>query len=136
MVSDPNYEVLLFVRKDKPKATPLRLNRLKRFLAQVKGCLLCRPEIVGTRLCATIDLDKARVGRTRMIGNQPNNPNWNETFETYCAHQVSNIVFTVKDNNPIGATLIGRAYVPAESLSSIRSNIEYCYHPFSSKVHS
>ncbi|CAL0319158.1 unnamed protein product [Lupinus luteus] len=86
----------------------------KRFLAQVKGCLLCRPEIVGTRLYATVDLDKARVGRTRMIGNQPNNPNWNETFEIYCAHQVSNIVFTVKDNNPIGATLIGRAYVPAE----------------------
>ncbi|CAL0332704.1 unnamed protein product [Lupinus luteus] len=71
-------------------------------------------KIVGTRLYATIDLDRARVGRTRMIGNQPNNPNWNETFEIYCAHQVSNIVFTVKDNNPIGATLIGRAYVPAE----------------------
>ncbi|TKY74727.1 Phospholipase D alpha 1 [Spatholobus suberectus] len=88
----------------------------KRFLAQVKGCLLCRPEIVGTRLYATVDLDKARVGRTRMIGNQPSHPKWNETFEIYCAHKISNIVFTVKDGNPIGATLIGRAYIPVEQV--------------------
>ncbi|KAH1124534.1 hypothetical protein GLYMA_06G068700v4 [Glycine max] len=88
----------------------------KRFLAQVKGCLLCRPEIVGTRLYATIDLDKARVGRTRMIGNQPSHPRWNETFEIYCAHQISKIIFTVKDGNPIGATLIGRASVPVEQV--------------------
>ncbi|XP_061341037.1 phospholipase D alpha 1-like [Gastrolobium bilobum] len=88
----------------------------KRFLAQVKGCLLCRPEIVGTRLYATVDLDKARVGRTRIIGNQPSNPKWKETFEIYCAHQISNIVFTVKDGNPIGATLIGRAFIPVEQV--------------------
>ncbi|KAL2346717.1 hypothetical protein Fmac_000717 [Flemingia macrophylla] len=88
----------------------------KRFLAQVKGCLLCRPEIVGTRLYATVDLDKARVGRTRMIGNEPSHPKWNESFEIYCAHQISNIIFTVKDGNPIGATLIGRAYVPVEQV--------------------
>ncbi|XP_027919899.1 phospholipase D alpha 1-like [Vigna unguiculata] len=88
----------------------------KRFLAQVKGCLLCRPEIVGTRLYATVDLDKARVGRTRMIGNQPSNPKWNESFEIYSAHRISNIIFTVKDGNPIGATLIGRAYVPVEQV--------------------
>jgi phospholipase D1/2 len=73
-------------------------------------------KIVGTRLYATVDLDKARVGRTRMIGNQPSNPKWNETFEIYCAHYISNIVFTVKDDNPIGATLIGRAYIPSEKI--------------------
>ncbi|WVZ01378.1 hypothetical protein V8G54_027447, partial [Vigna mungo] len=28
----------------------------------------------------------------------------------------SNIIFTVKDDNPIGATLIGRAYVPVEEI--------------------
>ncbi|CAK8568631.1 unnamed protein product [Lathyrus sativus] len=93
----------------------------KRFLAQVKGCLLCRPEIVGTRLYATVDLDRARVGRTRMIGNQPSNPKWNETFEIYCAHYISNLVFTVKDDNPIGATLIGRAYIPTEKV--LKGNI-------------
>ncbi|KAF7817249.1 phospholipase D alpha 1-like [Senna tora] len=98
-----------FCNKDTP-------NRGKKFLAQVKGCLLCRPEIVGTRLYATVDLDKARVGRTRMIKHLTSNPKWNETFHIYCAHKVSNIVFTVKDGNPIGATLIGRAYVPVDQV--------------------
>ncbi|KAG7973233.1 hypothetical protein I3843_07G217700 [Carya illinoinensis] len=69
-------------------------------------------EIDGSKLYATIDLDKARVGRTRMIEDQPNNPQWVESFTIYCAHRVSNIVFTVKDDNLVGATLIGRAYVP------------------------
>lgn len=73
-------------------------------------------KIVGTRLYATVDLDKARVGRTRMIGNQTSNPKWKETFEIYCAHHISNIIFTVKDDNPIGATLIGRAYIPVKQV--------------------
>lgn len=65
---------------------------------------------------ATIDLEKARVGRTRMIENEPANPRWYESFHVYCAHMASNVIFTVKDNNPIGATLIGRAYVPVRDL--------------------
>jgi len=68
-------------------------------------------------LYATVDLDKARVGRTRMIGS----PKWNETFHIYSAHSISNIIFTVKQDNPIGATLIGRAYVPVEQV--IKGNI-------------
>ncbi|KAL3844046.1 hypothetical protein ACJIZ3_001449 [Penstemon smallii] len=88
----------------------------KKFLSQFKKLVLCRPEIVGCRLYATIDLERARVGRTRMIENQPSNPRWYEYFHIYCAHNVSNIVFTVKDGNPIGATLIGRAYLPVEEL--------------------
>ncbi|KAI4316323.1 hypothetical protein L6164_024313 [Bauhinia variegata] len=91
-------------------------HRGKKFLAQVKGCVLCRPEIVGTRLYATVDLDKARVGRTRMVRNEAHSPKWNERFHIYCAHSISNIIFTVKDDNPIGATLIGRAYVPVEQV--------------------
>ncbi|XP_016458333.2 phospholipase D alpha 1-like [Nicotiana tabacum] len=65
---------------------------------------------------ATVDLEKARVGRTRKIKNEPNNPRWYESFHIYCAHMASNVIFTVKDDNPIGATLIGRAYVPVEEL--------------------
>ncbi|KAK4274433.1 hypothetical protein QN277_017653 [Acacia crassicarpa] len=107
----PNRCNLDFCNKDTP-------HRGKRFLAQVKGCLLCRPELVGTRLYATVDLDKARVARTRMIRHQTSNPKWNETFQIYCAHKVSNIVFTVKDGNPIGAILIGRAYVPVDQVLS------------------
>ncbi|KAF2323241.1 hypothetical protein GH714_034287 [Hevea brasiliensis] len=69
-----------------------------------------------SKLYATIDLEKARVGRTRILENQQNNPRWYESFHIYCAHQASNVIFTIKDDNPIGATLIGRAYVPVEEL--------------------
>ncbi|KAJ1415919.1 Phospholipase D/Transphosphatidylase [Sesbania bispinosa] len=78
-------------------------------------------KVIGMGLYATVDLDKARVGRTRMLDDQPSNPNWNETFHIYCAHLISNIIFTVKQNNPIGATLIGRAYVPVGQV--IKGNV-------------
>ncbi|KAL8522297.1 hypothetical protein ACS0TY_012437 [Phlomoides rotata] len=68
------------------------------------------------QLYATVDLEKARVGRTRLIENEPNNPKWSESFHIYCAHTASNVIFTVKDANGIGATLIGRAYVPVDDL--------------------
>ncbi|KAD6794634.1 hypothetical protein E3N88_05530 [Mikania micrantha] len=68
------------------------------------------------KMYATIDLDKCRVGRTRLLENDPENPKWYESFHIYCAHSASNVIFTVKDDNPIGATLIGRAYVPVEDL--------------------
>lgn len=68
------------------------------------------------KIYASIDLEKARVGRTRMIENEPNNPKWNESFHIYCGHMASNVIFTVKDDNPIGATLIGRAYLPVREL--------------------
>ncbi|XWS16444.1 hypothetical protein CRYUN_Cryun34aG0088000 [Craigia yunnanensis] len=68
------------------------------------------------KIYATIDLERARVGRTRTIEKEISNPRWYESFHIYCAHTASNVVFTVKDDNPIGATLIGRAYVPVEDL--------------------
>ncbi|CAA0827374.1 Phospholipase D alpha 1 [Striga hermonthica] len=68
------------------------------------------------KIYATIDLEKARVGRTRTLEKEPNNPRWYESFHIYCAHNASNVIFTVKDDNPIGATLIGRAYVPVTDL--------------------
>lgn len=51
-----------------------------------------------------------------MIENELSNPRWYEDFHIYCAHMVSEIIFTVKDGNPIGATLIGRAYLPVEEI--------------------
>ncbi|KAJ9167742.1 hypothetical protein P3X46_019344 [Hevea brasiliensis] len=78
--------------------------------------VLCRREIVGSRLYATVDLDKARVGRTRMIENQPYNPQWYESFNIYCAHLISHVIFTVKDDQVVGAELIGRAYIPVEDV--------------------
>lgn len=67
---------------------------------------------IGTLLYATVDLDRARTTRTKMIRHHASTPEWNETFRIYCAHKISNIIFTIKDDNPISATLIGRAYVP------------------------
>ncbi|KAI3677338.1 hypothetical protein L1987_86963 [Smallanthus sonchifolius] len=88
----------------------------KKFLSQVKRMILCSPEVVGSKIYATVDLEKARVARTRMIENEPTNPRWYESFHIYCAHNVSNIIFTVKDDNPVGAILIGRAYLPVEQV--------------------
>ncbi|XP_057503702.1 phospholipase D alpha 1-like [Actinidia eriantha] len=70
----------------------------------------------ASKIYATVDLDKARVGRTRTITNEPSNPRWNELFRIYCAHTVSDVVFTVKDDDPIGATLIGRAKLPIKDI--------------------
>ncbi|KAJ4826401.1 Phospholipase D [Turnera subulata] len=69
-----------------------------------------------SKLYASVDLEKARVGRTRILENEAKNPRWYESFHIYCAHLASNVIFTVKDDNPIGATLIGRAYIPVEEL--------------------
>lgn len=68
------------------------------------------------RLYATIDLERALVGRTRILQDEPKNPRWYESFHIYCAHQVGNVVFSVKDDNAIGATVVGRAYVPVKDL--------------------
>ncbi|KAF6151195.1 hypothetical protein GIB67_037403 [Kingdonia uniflora] len=86
--------------------------------------LLCRPQLIEnieqdvgiTKLYATVDLEKARVGRTRIISNEPHNPRWYESFHIYCAHMATDVIFTLKNNDPIGATLIGRAYLPVEQI--------------------
>jgi phospholipase D1/2 len=70
----------------------------------------------STKIYATIDLGKVRVGRTRIISNEPINPRWYESFHIYCAHRATNVIFTIKIDNPIGASLIGRAYLPVTDL--------------------
>lgn len=74
-------------------------------------------QVVGVRLYATIDLERARVARTRML-DEPSNPRWSDSFRIYCAHPATNIIFTIKENNPVGATLVGRAYLSVEELMS------------------
>ncbi|XWS17810.1 hypothetical protein CRYUN_Cryun33cG0100000 [Craigia yunnanensis] len=93
---------------------PLQLG--KRFLAQLKRVVLCQSEIFDSKLYATVDLDKARAARTRLIEKEHYGYKWNETFRIYCGHLISNIIFTVKYDNPIGATLIGRSYIPVEDV--------------------
>ncbi|XP_051129613.1 phospholipase D alpha 1-like [Andrographis paniculata] len=100
---------LFGMKSNKPRRT-------KTFFSQLKRAILCRPDVVGSKIYATIDLERARVGRTRILENEPSNPRWYEEFHIYCAHVVSNIIFTVKDDNTIGATLIGRARLPVEEV--------------------
>ncbi|XVF48373.1 hypothetical protein PTKIN_Ptkin03bG0184900 [Pterospermum kingtungense] len=95
-------------------AGPLQFG--KRCLAQLKRVMLCQTEITGSKLYATVDLDKASVAQTRMIEKESYGTKWNENFRIYCGHLISNIMFTVKFDNPIGATVIGRAYIPVEDV--------------------
>lgn len=67
------------------------------------------------KLYASIDIEGARVGRTRLVEND-SNPRWYEQFHICCAHMASDIVFTLKEDEAIGATLLGRAYLPATDI--------------------
>ncbi|KAK6274104.1 hypothetical protein POUND7_011187 [Theobroma cacao] len=73
-------------------------------------------QFLGPQLYATVDLDRARVGRTSVVRHKASSPQWNETFRIYCAHSITNVIFTVKDNSPIGAVLVGRAWLPVEDI--------------------
>eukprot|EP00249_Psilotum_nudum_P022879 c28674_g1_i1 orf=191-2614(+) len=73
-----------------------------------------------SRLYATIDLEKVRVGRTRMIEMEPVNPVWNEIFRIYCAHFVANVVISVKDDDTVGSHVLGRARIPVKNVLSGR----------------
>ncbi|OMO52804.1 Phospholipase D alpha [Corchorus olitorius] len=42
----------------------------KIFVAQFKRVMLCQSEIIGLKVYATVDLDKARMARTRMVAKQ------------------------------------------------------------------
>jgi phospholipase D1/2 len=68
------------------------------------------------KLYATLDMQKARLARTRVVTNQPLNPQWDESFHVYCAHDTTHVVFTVKSDEAVGAVLIGRAYLPVQEV--------------------
>ncbi|CAL4991320.1 unnamed protein product [Urochloa decumbens] len=68
------------------------------------------------QLYATVDLSRARVGRTRVVDDDPTNPRWDESFRVYCAHTTADVVFSVKARLPIDAALVGRAYLPVQDL--------------------
>ncbi|XP_057768808.1 phospholipase D alpha 1-like [Salvia miltiorrhiza] len=70
----------------------------------------------ASRLYATIDLEKTRVGRTRRLHDHDSNPRWDESFHIYCAHAASKLVFTIKLDNPVGTKLVGTAEIPVTDL--------------------
>ncbi|EFJ35104.1 hypothetical protein SELMODRAFT_165923 [Selaginella moellendorffii] len=67
-------------------------------------------------LYATIDLERQRVGRTRLIRKEPTKPVWNESFHIQCAHNIANVVVSVKDDLAVSAFLLGRAKVPVKRI--------------------
>lgn len=69
---------------------------------------------------ATVDLEKTRVGRTRVLEGEPKDPVWEETFRIYCAHTVSQVVISIKDAAIVGTTVVGRTKVPVIELLSGR----------------
>ncbi|KAJ3669517.1 hypothetical protein LUZ60_011467 [Juncus effusus] len=99
--------------------------KIRRKLSWVKQLSFCQPKIVegigmigkgSGNLYATIDVDKARLGRTRVTRKETTNLWWDESFHLYCAHWTTRIIFTIKSDEPIGALLVGRAYLPAEEV--------------------
>lgn len=74
-----------------------------------------RPKGITSDPYAAVNLAGARVARTRVISNETN-PTWNEHFSIPVAHYVDNVKITVKDNDMLGAQLIGEVIVPVEKI--------------------
>ncbi|GKV03269.1 hypothetical protein SLEP1_g15603 [Rubroshorea leprosula] len=78
-------------------------------------------------LYATIDLGNATVARTKCVADSTD-LTWNEIFRINCAHSVSRIAFTIKENNiwdelkissaldKVKVKTIGKAYLPVAEL--------------------
>ncbi|KAL1212636.1 Phospholipase D alpha 3 [Cardamine amara subsp. amara] len=88
----------------------------KKCQSQIKRLTDSCTNMFGGHLYATIDLDRTRVARTMMTRHG----RWLQTFLVYTAHSISKIVFTVKEDEPVGASLIGRAYLPVTEVIRAR----------------
>ncbi|KAL0792371.1 hypothetical protein Bca101_063748 [Brassica carinata] len=86
----------------------------KKIQSQIKSLTSSCTDLLGGHLYATVDLDRARVARTMMRRH----PKWFQSFHLYAAHSISKIIFTVKENEPVSASLIGRAYLPVTEVIS------------------
>lgn len=76
-----------------------------------------RPKGITSDPYAAVNLAGARVARTRVISNQTN-PKWNEHFSIPVAHYINEIQITIKDNDMLGAQLIGDVTIPVDSVLS------------------
>ncbi|PWA81461.1 C2 calcium-dependent membrane targeting [Artemisia annua] len=85
---------------------------------------MCRQIIAQILLHGTLhvmiyEVDKLQVhggGRNIFKKRKPELAELGKSKMNLKTRGASNVIFTVKDDNPIGATLIGRAYVPVQEL--------------------
>ncbi|XP_064948363.1 phospholipase D alpha 1-like isoform X1 [Musa acuminata AAA Group] len=110
------------------KSSTFSRSRLLKGFSWIRRVSFCRPKLVeqmegfgnegSANVYATIDLEKARVGRTRVMSKDElvDSFRWNESFHIYCAHHAAYIIFTVKAERAVGAAVIGRAYLPVKDV--------------------
>ncbi|KAL3153372.1 hypothetical protein ABBQ38_011712 [Trebouxia sp. C0009 RCD-2024] len=65
----------------------------------------------------TVNVGPTRRARTNVVGHS-SHPDWQEHFEILVADEVSDISFTVKDDNWIGAPHLGAVIIPVDKVVS------------------
>ncbi|CAM6095005.1 unnamed protein product [Calypogeia fissa] len=75
-----------------------------------------RNKVITSDPYASVILAGARLARTRVITNNQD-PVWKEHFVIPVAHFVSEIVFSIKDDDLMGAQLIGNVDIPVEDVA-------------------
>ncbi|KDP32412.1 hypothetical protein JCGZ_13337 [Jatropha curcas] len=110
-----------------------------KIVEKCEGTVACGKSI--SKIYATIELEEARIGRTRELKHASSNPQWHESFHIYCAHMASNVTFSIKIKDPIGSQVIGRASLPAmqvlngEALNTWLRILNKKNKPLRSKIH-
>ncbi|KAL1809551.1 hypothetical protein ACET3Z_026541 [Daucus carota] len=79
------------------------------------GRLSGKQSVITSDPYVSICLRGATVAQTRVIYNSEN-PSWDEHFSVPVAHPVVNVELQVKDNDVLGAQLIGVVRIPAEKI--------------------
>ncbi|KAL9151322.1 hypothetical protein ABFS82_11G045000 [Erythranthe guttata] len=72
----------------------------------------------ATEFYVKIGLENTTVGQTRRVPHEDTKLSWDESFQIYCAHKASHVIFTIKVDNFIGAELIGWARIAVSELIS------------------
>ncbi|KAJ3704552.1 hypothetical protein LUZ61_008257 [Rhynchospora tenuis] len=85
-------------------------NSITGSMQKVRGPMTSDPYI-------TVSVSYAVVARTYVIDNNEN-PIWDQHFFVPVAHEVPEVLFTVKDDDTLGAQIIGTVSVPAETIYS------------------
>jgi phospholipase D1/2 len=84
---------------------------------EVDGEVHHHRKIVTSDPYVKVSVPQATVARTRVIKNSQN-PKWNERFYIPLAHPVVDLEFEVKDDDILGAELIGTVKIPAPKVAS------------------